>query len=106
MLGSDLIYLWMLLNLSLLIDFKGNPIFKIIHEKAEKEFLQAEGLRLQLSSEEKVGTITKSVIAICLKGKYTKLVEIEKFWNTFSSASRSRTVIPNVHFCLCTDLSQ
>lgn len=38
MLGSDWIYPWMLLNLSFVIDFKDNPIFKIKHEK--KEFLR------------------------------------------------------------------
>lgn len=53
MLGSDWIYPWMLLNLSFVIDFKDNPIFKIKHEKASKEFLQAEVLRLQLSNDKK-----------------------------------------------------
>lgn len=61
MLGSDWLYLWMLLNLSFVIDFKRNPIFKIKHEKAKKEFLQAEGLRLQVSGDKKWEQLIKWV---------------------------------------------
>lgn len=42
-------------------------------------------------------------IGIGLKGKYTGLVDMEKFWSAFSSASRSTTVILNIPFCLCTN---
>lgn len=49
---------------SIVIDFKGNPIFKIKHEKAKKEFLQAEGLRPQESSDKKWEQLIKWVLVL------------------------------------------